>query len=100
MGCAIFVIDRASCSATIAPMSPFTWPSGKRAAVSLSLDDALVSQADAGLPILDRNGVRATFYLSPGNVPERLEAWRNAVTSGHEMGNHTMTHPCSGNFPW
>ncbi|MFC4874736.1 polysaccharide deacetylase family protein [Negadavirga shengliensis] len=23
-----------------------------------------------------------------------------AVKSGHEMGNHSVNHPCSGNFPW
>src|SRR5205814_6333188 len=23
-----------------------------------------------------------------------------ASSEGHEIGNHTITHPCSGNFPW
>jgi peptidoglycan/xylan/chitin deacetylase (PgdA/CDA1 family) len=22
------------------------------------------------------------------------------VKDGHEIGNHTLTHPCSGNYPW
>src|SRR5690349_20329548 len=79
---------------------PFAWPDGKRAAVSLSFDDARPTQVDAGLPILDRYGVKATFYLSPPNVAQRQEAWRNAAAHGHEMGNHTLTHPCTGNFPW
>jgi peptidoglycan/xylan/chitin deacetylase (PgdA/CDA1 family) len=79
---------------------PFAWPGGKRAAVSLSFDDARPSQVDAGVPILNLHGVRATFYLSPHRVPERMEAWRAAVAAGHEMGNHTVSHPCSGNFPW
>lgn len=81
-------------------MTAFSWPRGARAAVSLSFDDARPSQVDNGLPTLDRRGVRATFYLSPNRLPERLHAWRNAVATGHEMGSHTMTHPCSGNFPW
>lgn len=81
-------------------MTSFVWPNGARAAVSLSFDDARPSQVDSGLPILDRHGVRATFYLSPPAVQQRLDAWRRAVITGHEMGNHTMTHPCSGNFPW
>lgn len=80
--------------------SSFAWPDGRRAAVSLSFDDARPSQADTGIPILDRYGVKATFYLSPNRVPERLAAWRAAAAGGHEMGNHTMTHPCSGNFAW
>ena len=32
--------------------------------------------------------------------PQRLGAWQQAIAAGHEIGNHTLTHPCSGNFPW
>src|SRR5690606_14099967 len=39
------------------------WPGGKRAAVSLSFDDAAVSQLDYVVPILNRYGVRGTFYV-------------------------------------
>lgn len=78
----------------------FQWPVGKRAAISLSFDDARVSQIDAGIPILDQHGVKATFYLSPSRVHERIAGWRKAVANGHEMGNHTVSHPCSGNFIW
>ena len=87
-------------SSTPDPPFPFMWPEGKRAAVSLSFDDARPSQVDAGLLILDRYGIKATFYLSPPNIEQRLEVWRNAAAHGHEMGNHTLTHPCSGNFVW
>lgn len=76
------------------------FPEGKRAAVSLTFDDARLSQADLGLDLLGRCGVRATFYVSPQNVEPRLNAWRAAVVAGHEIGNHTMTHPCTGNSPW
>jgi peptidoglycan/xylan/chitin deacetylase (PgdA/CDA1 family) len=82
------------------PMPTSFWPNGARAAVSLSFDDARPSQVDIGVPILDQHGVKATFYLSPNRVPERLDLWQRAVAAGHEMGNHTVTHPCSGNFPW
>lgn len=78
----------------------FTWPNGKRAAVSLSFDDARPSQLDNGLPIFERCGVRATFYVSPARMRERLGDWQAAAAAGHEIGNHTVTHPCSGNFPW
>ncbi len=30
----------------------------------------------------------------------RLAGWKAAVEAGHEIGNHTMVHPCSGNFEW
>jgi peptidoglycan-N-acetylglucosamine deacetylase len=78
----------------------FRWPDGARAAVSLSFDDARASQVDVGLPILDRNGVKATFFLVPSNADERRDGWKRAVASGHEIGNHSLDHPCTGNFAW
>jgi len=80
--------------------SAFAWPDGRKAAVSLSFDDGRPSQLDAGLPILDGLGVKATFYVSIANVDRRLDAWRRAADNGHEIGNHTLSHPCSGNFPF
>ena len=34
----------------------FSWPEGKHAAISLTFDDARISQVDNGLPILDEYG--------------------------------------------
>ncbi len=76
------------------------WPAGKRAAISLTFDDARPSQIDRGLPILDEYGVKATFYVSLSSMEKRLDAWKAALANGHEIGNHTLTHPCSGNFPF
>ena len=76
----------------------FAWPNGKRAAVSLSFDDGRPSQLDRGMPILDGCGARATFYVSLENVRRRVGDWARAAERGHEIGNHSMTHPCSGNF--
>lgn len=80
--------------------SGFEWPDGKKVALSLTFDDARLSQIDNGIPIFDKYGVKATFYVSPDAVPERLVGWKQAIESGHEIGNHSMTHPCTGNFPW
>lgn len=81
-------------------MSVKSFPNGRQAAVSLSFDDARLSQADVGLRLLGELGVRATFYVMTEGVGQRLGAWQEAIASGHEIGNHTLTHPCSGNFPW
>ena len=78
----------------------FSWPEGKRGAISLTFDDARFSQIDRGLPILDEYGTKATFYVSIRPLEERLDAWKRAVADGHEIGNHSLTHPCSGNFPF
>jgi peptidoglycan/xylan/chitin deacetylase (PgdA/CDA1 family) len=78
----------------------FHWPKGKRVAVSLSFDDARASQVDRGLDVLNPTGVKVTFFVVPDNVKKRLNGWKRAVASGHEIGNHSLTHPCSGNFPF
>ena len=74
------------------------WPDRIQGAVSLTFDDARYSQIQNGIPMLDRYGVSATFYLSLPAVRELPEPWREATAAGHEIGNHTATHPCSGNF--
>lgn len=78
----------------------FTWPEGKQFALSLSFDDARLSQVEGGTALLDSFGVKATFFVVPAQVAERLEGWKKAVANGHEIGNHTLTHPCSGNYPF
>jgi peptidoglycan/xylan/chitin deacetylase (PgdA/CDA1 family) len=85
-----------------------TWPAGCRAAVSLSFDDAEPSQLEHAIPLLNRQSLRATFYLDtnkleslPSHIrPQFLRQWAATRANGHELGNHTRTHPCSGNFTW
>ncbi len=79
---------------------PFKWPDGKRVALSLSFDDARASQVEGGTALLDRFGVKATFYVVPSSVEKKLDGWKKAVASGHEIANHSLNHPCSGNFAW
>lgn len=67
-------------------------------ALSVTLDDACESQLDVAVPVLDAFGVRATFYVLPARVRGRAEEWRAVAASGHELGCHTSTHPCSANF--
>ncbi len=76
----------------------FSWPAGKQMALSLTFDDGRESQWRHAMPLLDRHGVHATFYPLPSAVREHPEPWRAAVAAGHEIGNHSATHPCSGNF--
>ena len=80
--------------------SNFAWPEGKQIAISLSFDDARASQVEVGTALLDKYGVKGTFYVVPNYVKPKLEAWKKAVASGHEIGNHSSNHPCTGNFAW
>jgi peptidoglycan/xylan/chitin deacetylase (PgdA/CDA1 family) len=68
--------------------------------VSLTFDDARLSQIDTGIPILTKFGIRGTFYVSFHAMQQRLDGWREAVRAGHEVGNHSVHHPCTANFGW
>jgi peptidoglycan/xylan/chitin deacetylase (PgdA/CDA1 family) len=87
-------------SDSVQKSSRFRWPEGKKMAISLTFDDARLSQPDYGIPLLDKLGVKATFYISEDNLLRRTDSWKNAVSNGHEIGNHSVLHPCSGNFVW
>ncbi len=78
----------------------FAWPDGSKAAVSLTFDDARSSQVEKGTALLDRFGAKATFYVVPDAVEHHLAGWKKAVEAGHEIANHSLVHPCSGNFVW
>lgn len=73
-----------------------TW-NGKRAAVVLTYDDALNVHLDHAIPALDSLGFKATFYLigNSGALDKRIPEWRKAASKGHELGNHTLFHPCA-----
>lgn len=87
--------------ASAASAADFAWPGGARAAVSLAYDDALDSQLDHAVPQLDKLGLKASFYLTLANdtVLRRLEDWRRVARAGHELGNHSLFHPCVGRGP-
>lgn len=76
----------------------FAWPQGRKAAVSLAYDDALASHLDNAIPALDRRRLKGSFYLqlSRDTVWTRTEDWRAAARNGHELGNHSLFHQCSG----
>lgn len=80
--------------------TPIGWPEGKKVALSLTFDDARASQVNGGTALLDSFGVKATFFVVPSSVEQSLDGWKKAVASGHEIGNHSLVHPCTGNFAW
>jgi peptidoglycan/xylan/chitin deacetylase (PgdA/CDA1 family) len=79
----------------------FVWPNGAKAAVSLSYDDALDSQLNNAVPTLNKHDIKASFYLLLASpvLYARLDEWRALAKQGHEIGNHTIYHPCSASQP-
>jgi len=75
----------------------FSWPQNRKAAVSLTYDDALPGHHRMVAPFLQSHGIRATFYVPIcSRFLEETDAWRQVAKDGHELGNHTLFHPCFG----
>jgi peptidoglycan/xylan/chitin deacetylase (PgdA/CDA1 family) len=45
------------------------------------------------LELLDRHGVKATFFIIGRDVADHEDVVAAIAASGHELANHTMTHP-------
>lgn len=74
----------------------FVWPQGQTCAVSLTYDDGLPVHYELVGPLLEQYGLRGTFYV-PGasDVRAHPERWRLLARRGHELGNHSLFHPCT-----
>ncbi len=74
---------------------------GKKCAVVLTYDDGLNVHLTNVIPALDSLGLKGTFYVSDyfGGLNAQIPGWRKAAANGHELGNHTVYHPCLGNLP-
>jgi len=79
-------------------VAQFSWPNGAKAAVVFTYDDALDGHLDVAVPQLDEFGFKGTFYCTGNSqsLYNRLEEWRETAQNGHELGNHTLFHPCDG----
>lgn len=65
---------------------------GKRQ-VYLTFDDGPCPETTPKLlDILDRNGVKATFFCVGDNVRKYPELFAELTRRGHRVGNHTMHH--------
>ncbi len=81
-----------------AVFAQFQWPEGKKAAVVFTYDDGLDGHLDVAVPQLDEFGFKGTFFCTGNSesLSKRMEEWRKIVREGHELGNHTLFHPCDG----
>jgi peptidoglycan/xylan/chitin deacetylase (PgdA/CDA1 family) len=73
-----------------------TFPNGAHCAVSLTYDDGIASHFEDVGPTLEANGLRGTFNITIArdSVLNCLPEWRAMATRGHELGNHSLFHPC------
>jgi peptidoglycan-N-acetylglucosamine deacetylase len=64
-----------------------------RPAIALTFDDGPSESTDKILEILQRHNITATFFQCGANVRRLPQVAREVSSAGHELGNHTDTHP-------
>ncbi|MEO6548624.1 MAG: polysaccharide deacetylase family protein [Ferruginibacter sp.] len=91
----ISIILSFASSFAIAQTASKPW-NNKKCAVVLTYDDAISQHLDNALPVLDSLKLKATFYLTAYTAKDRIDDWKRVAESKHELGNHTLFHPCIG----
>lgn len=62
--------------------------------IALTFDDGPHPRYTAQiLDILDKYNIKATFFVIGINVKNYPDAMANVIKRGHEIGNHTFSHP-------
>jgi peptidoglycan/xylan/chitin deacetylase (PgdA/CDA1 family) len=72
--------------------SVYRGPAARRA-IALTFDDGPSESTPALLRMLADQDVPATFFQCGANVERLPEIAREVARSGHEIGNHSYTHP-------
>jgi peptidoglycan/xylan/chitin deacetylase (PgdA/CDA1 family) len=62
-------------------------------AVYLTFDDGPIPEVTPKvLAILDRYGVKATFFMVGENIDKHPDVFEQVIKAGHAIGNHTYNH--------
>lgn len=86
------------CQYIDSPLIPYVtiagFPDGKEASFALTFDDNCPSSFNTIVPLLNKYGYKATFFIIAGRVTSDAEwlKWKNLSDNGFEIGNHTMNH--------
>lgn len=78
----------------------FSWMDDYDAIICLTYDDGMKTQYKNAIPQLNEFGIKGTFFINNVTDRESVGAWRQASSIGHELGNHTLFHPCPKSLGW
>lgn len=73
------------------------WPDGKAGAVSITFDDGSVNQFRQALPILNKLGMKGTFFIITGQIPGSKYHGKFIGRSMKDIIAETATMPTNGN---
>jgi peptidoglycan/xylan/chitin deacetylase (PgdA/CDA1 family) len=79
-------------SSSVFGRSVWRGPAGD-ATIALTFDDGPSEGTPRILEILERHRVPATFFQCGANTARLPKVAREAAAAGHEIGNHTYSHP-------
>ncbi|MCR5387677.1 MAG: polysaccharide deacetylase [Lachnospiraceae bacterium] len=65
---------------------------GEKPVVYLTFDDGPSTNTDRILEILDRHGVKATFFVNGKENPSFQDCYGKIVEAGHTLGMHSYSH--------
>ena len=68
-----------------------TWAGFRDAAAVFTFDDGCANQLSIAVPIFDKYGYKASFYLVTGWSPN-YSAYQTLVDNGYEVGSHSDNH--------
>jgi peptidoglycan-N-acetylglucosamine deacetylase len=75
-------------------IAPSVWHGNrKRQAIALTFDDGPSESTPALLDLLACHSAKATFFMCGQNVRRLKEIAQEVSAAGHEIGNHTESHP-------
>ena len=85
----------------LAPSSTLPFNIVNKGFISINFDDGYASAYKNGIPILDAAGIKCTFFTITQDVGSSSDYVIQAnlqtlYNNGHEIGNHTRTHPYLG----
>ncbi len=68
--------------------------------VALTYDDGpYPPYTDRLLDILAKHNIKATFFMIGNRIEKHPETVQRAITEGHQIGNHSYSHPVLGFLP-
>jgi peptidoglycan-N-acetylglucosamine deacetylase len=74
--------------------APSVWHGSRnRPSLALTFDDGPSEATPELLRLLERYRVRATFFVCGWNVQRLPSVLKETAGAGHEIGNHTWSHP-------
>ncbi len=90
----LITILRAGTVNVFAVHAPYRMISNSEMKIALTFDDGPHSEyTEEILDILDEFGIKATFFVIGRNCDDSPKVIERVISCGHEVGNHTYSHP-------